>query len=481
MKFLDRLFLLLLSIFFNSSVKFVKLVPEEEYCDSDLKGACETQSQISRTFSPDDNTDFREKSDAVSSNRFSKEVDNEKQLRNEEPKHIYHPIKRYILYDVNPGEGFNLRRDVYMRLASFVNKLRQEQKNETWILVLPPWGPLYHWQSRDLGPQFQIPWSLFFDLSSLNKYVPVMEFKDYLNENGPFVEKVYHLQHYAEGWKDGQWEEKYDVRDCINEHSFWEDETGNYTGWFWGYSGIQVFSFTCLSVQGHASTLKPLVKNSKVGSIMFDRAEVVLHDHFGDQDFWKVRRSMRFAKHLHKIGDEFRRKFLNSSDETDGTPLHDDWQMMKTKPGQAVGGPYVAVHLRRKDFLRGRPKEVPSLKHAAEQVQKILHKLKLNTTFVATDAPQKEFMEFKKYLPGAIKYNPPQKVRQQYLDGGVAIIDQWICAHAKYFIGTYESTFSFRIQDEREILGFDPDTTFNRLCGNGKMKCEQPSRWRIIY
>ena len=27
---------------------------------------------------------------------------------------------RYVLYDVNPGEGFNLRRDVYMRLAVFV-------------------------------------------------------------------------------------------------------------------------------------------------------------------------------------------------------------------------------------------------------------------------------------------------------------------------------------------------------------------------
>ena len=27
---------------------------------------------------------------------------------------------RYVLYDVNPGEGFNLRRDVYMRMAVFV-------------------------------------------------------------------------------------------------------------------------------------------------------------------------------------------------------------------------------------------------------------------------------------------------------------------------------------------------------------------------
>jgi hypothetical protein len=39
-------------------------------------------------------------------------------------------------------------------------------------------------------------------------------------------------------------------------------------------------------------------------------------------------------------------------------------------------------------------------------------------------------------------------------DGGIAIIDQLIASHAKYFIGSYESTFSFRIQEEREIMGF---------------------------
>ena len=30
---------------------------------------------------------------------------------------------KYILYDINPGEGFNLRRDVYMRMAVFVRYL----------------------------------------------------------------------------------------------------------------------------------------------------------------------------------------------------------------------------------------------------------------------------------------------------------------------------------------------------------------------
>ena len=32
--------------------------------------------------------------------------------------------KKYLLYDTNPGEGFNLRRDVYMRVAGLVRYMR---------------------------------------------------------------------------------------------------------------------------------------------------------------------------------------------------------------------------------------------------------------------------------------------------------------------------------------------------------------------
>lgn len=39
---------------------------------------------------------------------------------------------RYLLYDVNPGEGFNLRRDVYMRMALLARRLRNQGD---WILV----------------------------------------------------------------------------------------------------------------------------------------------------------------------------------------------------------------------------------------------------------------------------------------------------------------------------------------------------------
>jgi peptide-O-fucosyltransferase len=49
---------------------------------------------------------------------------------------------RYLLYTVNPGEGFNLARDVYIRVASLMNKLNKES-GDKWTLVLPPW---YAWR-----------------------------------------------------------------------------------------------------------------------------------------------------------------------------------------------------------------------------------------------------------------------------------------------------------------------------------------------
>lgn len=51
----------------------------------------------------------------------------------------------------------------------------------------------------------------------------------------------------------------------------------------------------------------------------------------------------------------------------------------------------------------------------------------------------------------------------------------------RHFIGTSVSTFSFRIHEEREILGFDPKTTYNRFCGDAEKVCEQPTHWKIVY
>uniref|UniRef100_A0ACB8GFB0 GDP-fucose protein O-fucosyltransferase 2 n=1 Tax=Sphaerodactylus townsendi TaxID=933632 RepID=A0ACB8GFB0_9SAUR len=92
-----------------------------------------------------------------------------------------------------------------------------------------------------------------------------------------------------------------------------------------------------------------------------------------------------------------------------------------------------------------------------------------------------EIEELKGLLPGMVRFEPSEKEMKLYKDGGIAVIDQWICAHARYFIGTSVSTFSFRIHEEREILGFDPETTYNRFCGDEERTCEQPTHWKIVY
>ena len=51
----------------------------------------------------------------------------------------------------------------------------------------------------------------------------------------------------------------------------------------------------------------------------------------------------------------------------------------------------------------------------------------------------------------------------------------------RFFVGTHVSTFTFRIQEEREILGFKQETTFNRLCPDKLTTCEQPTRWSIKF
>ncbi|XP_060784994.1 GDP-fucose protein O-fucosyltransferase 2 isoform X1 [Neoarius graeffei] len=386
---------------------------------------------------------------------------------------------RYLLYDVNPPEGFNLRRDVYIRMASLLKTLRQRGD---WVLVLPPWGRLYHWQSPDMH-QVQIPWAEFFSVSSLQANIPVIEYEEFIAESGgPFIGQVLVLQNYAEGWKEGTWEEKVDERPCVDRLTYSKDEQGYYRGWFWGYEETRALGVTCLSVQGHASVLAPyLLENVTATSVMLDRAETLLHDHYAGKDYWNTRRSMVFAKHLRVLGDQFRAKYLNSTDEQDHTPYSEDWTHMRAKLGSAKGGPYLGVHLRRKDFIWGHREDVPSLKGAVKKIRSLMKKLKLEKVFIATDAEDEEVLKLKMLLPEMVRYEPSRDEVELLKDGGVAIIDQWICTHARYFIGTSVSTFSFRIHEEREILGFDPKTTYNRFCGDAEKECEQPTHWKIVY
>nr|XP_031302794.1 GDP-fucose protein O-fucosyltransferase 2-like isoform X2 [Camelus dromedarius] len=76
----------------------------------------------------------------------------------------------YLLCDFNPPEGFNLLRNVCIHIAFLLKTLL---KMEEPVLVLFPWGHLYHWQSPD-------PWSDSFDLPSLNRNIPDIEYEQFV-------------------------------------------------------------------------------------------------------------------------------------------------------------------------------------------------------------------------------------------------------------------------------------------------------------
>ena len=97
----------------------------------------------------------------------------------------------YLLYSVNSGEGFNLRRDVHMRAANLVLQLRRETSDD-WHIVLPPWPHLYHWR---LAPEQKwLPWKQFFDLPHLNQHVPSVEFEEFVRLNDGVIDEVGRVQ-----------------------------------------------------------------------------------------------------------------------------------------------------------------------------------------------------------------------------------------------------------------------------------------------
>ena len=79
--------------------------------------------------------------------------------------------------------------------------------------------------------------------------------------------------------------------------------------------------------------------------------------------------------------------------------------------------------------------DIPSLEGAATQINNLKSLQGLSKVFLATDAPLQERKKLAKLVKGVVWYTPSQTELNRFGDGGVAIIDQWISSHAKFFVG----------------------------------------------
>jgi peptide-O-fucosyltransferase len=138
--------------------------------------------------------------------------------------------------------------------------------------------------------------------------------------------------------------------------------------------------------------------------VFFFNAETVLHDYWGNDEYWKARRSMRFNNYLVQEANKYRLDHFGSSNDLDEVQRPDSWLSEKVcfmiitfkkstanvvefcQPYRhAVGGDYLCAHLRRADFLYGRESTTPSLTSAASQIKYKLTELGLKNVFISSD------------------------------------------------------------------------------------------------
>lgn len=159
----------------------------------------------------------------------------------------------YIFYDINRAEGFNLRRDVYVRLAVFLRHLRQQDGFKNAKLVLPPFYHLYHWNEYDSASN-QLFWNHFFDLDSLRDYTEVMDFPEFYQEMNlqkfkPKIMDLIQLHNFRDIFENGKFIEKFEIVDTKSRNA----DT------FIGEEHLSVETETVVNFQGSAMILQGLL------------------------------------------------------------------------------------------------------------------------------------------------------------------------------------------------------------------------------
>eukprot|EP00043_Microstomoeca_roanoka_P010977 m.103752 g.103752 ORF g.103752 m.103752 type:complete len:410 (-) comp15055_c2_seq1:1794-3023(-) len=378
-------------------------------------------------------------------------------LSSSSKSHLMRPT-RYLLYSVNAGEGFNLARDVYTRAVQLYQSL--DHSAVKWILVLPPFRSP-HWP-----PQYPpLQWSQAFDLQQLEQAVhEVMTFDRYLEQvrpRSPQIDHIYHLQ-LPTLPPDGIFKQTIMEAETCNFGSYpgneYHQNQGKWTGSFFGYgSAVSSRQLTCYEMLGPASLLANLVNSFQGQTLMLARLETAFTLSYQQKLYWDIRRSMVFMDRIKTTSQSF--------------------------IDQRLHGPFLALHLRRADFLFVRRNDIPALTDTTKQISVLLRHYQLKHVFIATDArsTDAEFTTFLESLsPAPVMYTGTDNLHPAQL----ALIDQWICVQAAVFVGTPGSTFTSRIQEERDILG-RAESTSHLLLEHAKpgpqpFSLESKAKWPIV-
>lgn len=339
-----------------------------------------------------------------------------------------------------------MRRNTFLRAAALIRAV-QAQDTREWTLVLPPMTS-HGWTDNDHDSRRGfLPWSRFLDLDGMRRIHPrIIELDEYMQRHGggntvnatvlakvcdPAESSCKCKMDRVRGWPGvggfAPSRKNSDEEEACVEHPL--------------VLGIARVRFpdhlVCLPdtwlEADDPRVVQALLRPDLRESVYFhDKEQMVDRDAL----FWEMRRHIAFSAHLVELAHHFHDRYMNSEG-------------------------YLALHLRRGDFLTAHAGLVPSLLEVVKIARAVLKEQGLQQVFVATDGTRgrghgahADVAYLRKRMPSGIKVfsYAPEKDVQLHM-GEVALVEQLLCAEAAYFIGTQTSMFSDLVLQERAVHG----------------------------
>jgi len=376
----------------------------------------------------------------------------------------------YILFDMEPGEGFNFRKKcISSRFVSFVTRLADDHPERQFVMVVPTF--------RNRQGHEEYPFSAFFDMAEFQKVFPrgrVIEVADFVQETGgtSIDSEVY----FTPEWQN------MDKRVCPDEKEaytngfyFHRPPGGDWSkhaqpsGWQVQIGGetFQVGELQCMNggaCMASEQRLRTLVweRIEKGATKLFlggyDRISPAMEDN--NKRFWADRRHLLYAAPIVAEAEKF----------VEAMPRRD----------------FVSIHWRRKDFKRAHADTYTSAEEAARTLFQHCEARGTHLVFMATDdtseaadvqtalqalvngrceadasaaqsaCPSAEVLT---YPQSSAALNPMQH----------ALVEQLIASKGVFFLGTHHSTFSLEIHFARGGQGVDWNDADGSLTKAGKV------------
>jgi UDP-glucose:O-linked fucose beta-1,3-glucosyltransferase len=353
-----------------------------------------------------------------------------------------------ISFSTNPGEGYNLMRQVLVRMvlatqqAGSLRRSWSPDSSGELGLALAPICPTPH-VSAGGHPAEGLPWSRLIDLEHLAEGIgmPVVDLETFVAEHPAAPWRLIQLRTSPRilAMLPGSPPDCWERRDAEPEAIGCRCRPKDWLRW----SSVQAIdAFFSPESDFLAREILSLPDHDAAG-IFLSHAETMYWGRVCDSAaYWRVIAALRPAEGIRDLAARHR-------------------------PAE----PYLAVHWRRGDFRRVHAEHSPSPKVAAEQIASHARKHALRTVFVATDAGEDEIAQLRAGLEAAglkLVTLQPESV-PGLCDLERAALEQAILFHGNVFVGTRVSTFSHTVFETREASqAWEPEATWNVLCGDDR-------------